>query len=72
MYFHAASMAPSVPSMATSRALTTVVTSIATHNSPRLLTTGAIAMAQAKRLRPAKQAPPVEAGPAATGASAET
>ena len=53
MYFHAASMAPSVPSMATSNALTTVVTSIATHNSPRSLTMGAMAIAQAKRLRPA-------------------
>ena len=52
MYFQAASMALSVPSIVTSNALTTVVTSIATHNSPRLLTKGAMAMAQAKTLRP--------------------
>ncbi len=53
-YFQAASVALSVSSMATSNADTTVVTSIATHNSANPLTRGAIAMDQAKRFNPAK------------------
>ena len=54
-YFHAASVAPSVSSMATSSAETTVVTSIATHNRANPLTSGAMAIDHAKRFRPAKK-----------------
>ena len=55
MYFQAASTALSVPSRATSNALTTVVTSIATHSSPMLLTKGAIAIAHANMFMPANK-----------------
>ena len=51
-YFHAASAAPSVSSIATSSAETTVVTSIATHSRARLLISGAASIAQANRLSP--------------------
>ena len=53
-YFHAASAAPSVSSMATSSAEMTVVTSIATHNSASPFTRGANAIAQANIFNPAK------------------
>jgi hypothetical protein len=51
-YFHAASAAPSVSSIATRSAEITVVTSIATHSSARLLIIGAASIAQANRLSP--------------------
>ena len=53
MYFHAASDAPSVSSIATSSADTTVVISIAIHNSASPLTNGTITSDQQKRLSPA-------------------
>ena len=53
-YFHAASAAPSVPSIATSSAETIVVTSIAIHSSARLLISGAASIVQANRFSPAQ------------------
>ena len=52
-YFHAASAAPSVSSIATSSAETTVVISIAIHSSARLLTAGAASIDQANTFSPA-------------------
>ena len=51
-YFHAASVAPSVSSMATSSAETTVVISTAIHSSASPLTSGAHSIDQAKTFRP--------------------
>ena len=51
-YFHAASAAPSVSSIATSSAEMTVVTSMAIHSSARLLISGATSIDQAKMLNP--------------------
>ena len=52
-YFQAASAAPSVSSIATSRAEMIVVTSIAIHSRARLLIRGAASIDQANRLSPA-------------------
>jgi len=52
-YFQAASAAPSVSSIATSRAETIVVISTAIHSRARLLISGAASMAQANRFSPA-------------------
>ena len=52
-YFQAASAAPSVSSIATSRAEMTVVTSTAIHSRARLLISGAASIAQANRFSPA-------------------
>lgn len=51
-YFHAASVAPSVSSRATSSADTTVVISTAIHSSANPLTSGAASIDHAKALRP--------------------
>ena len=51
-YFQAASAAPSVSSIATSRAEITVVTSMATQSRARLPISGAASMAQAKMFKP--------------------
>ena len=51
-YFHDASAAPSVSSIATSSAETTVVTSMAIQSSARLLISGAASIAQANTLNP--------------------
>ena len=52
-YFQAASAAPSVSSIATSRAEMIVVISTAIHSRARLLISGAASIAQANRLSPA-------------------
>ena len=52
-YFQLASVAPSVSSMATSRAEMTVVISIATQRSASPFTRGAATIDQQKRLSPA-------------------
>ena len=52
-YFHAASTAPSVSSIATSSAEITVVTSTAIHSRARLLISGAASIDQANRFSPA-------------------
>ncbi len=52
-YFQAASVALWVSSIATRRAETTVVTSIATQTSARSLTSGAASIAQQKTFNPA-------------------
>ena len=52
-YFQAASAAPSVSSIATSRAEMIVVTSTAIHSRARLLISGAASIAQANRFSPA-------------------
>ena len=51
-YFHAASVAPSVSSMATSSADTTVVISTAIHSSARPSTNGAHSIDQANAFIP--------------------
>ena len=51
-YFHAASVAPSVSSSATSSAETTVVISTAIHNSASPLTSGAQIIDHANALSP--------------------
>ena len=53
MYFHAASAAPSVSSIATSSAEITVVTSTAIHSRARLLIIGAASIDHANRFSPA-------------------
>ena len=52
-YFQLASVAPSVSSMATSNAETTVVISMATHNRASPFTRGTATIDQQKRLSPA-------------------
>ena len=52
-YFQAASAAPSVSSIATSRAEMIVVTSTAIQSRARLLISGAASIDQANRFRPA-------------------
>ena len=52
-YFQAASAAPSVSSIATSRAEMIVVTSTAIQSRARLLISGAASIAQANRFSPA-------------------
>ena len=52
-YFQAASAAPSVSSIATSRAEMIVVISTAIHSRARLLISGAASIAQANRFSPA-------------------
>ena len=55
-YFQAASAAPSVSSIATSSAETTVVTSTAIHSRARLPISGAASIAQANTLNPSVEA----------------
>ena len=52
-YFQAASAAPSLSSIATSRAEMMVVTSTAIHSRARLLISGAASIDQANRFSPA-------------------
>ena len=52
-YFQLASVAPSVSSIATNNAETTVVISMATHNRASPFTSGAATIDQQKRLSPA-------------------
>ena len=52
-YFQAASAAPSVSSIATSKAEMIVVTSTAIHSRARLLISGAASIDQANRFSPA-------------------